>query len=168
MLTQERLKELLHYCPDRGVFTWRMQLGRAKPGDVAGYDKSDGRFAIHRNIRIDKKNHKAHRLAFLYMNGEFPEEEVDHIDGNPLNNTWNNLRAVSGSENKKNRRIQRNNKSGHCGVSLQNGKFISKIKVGSKHIYLGCFTSLDDAIKARKDAEAQYGFHENHGSARPL
>lgn len=140
-LTQERLKELLDYDPETGVFTWRVNRGyTATAGAVAGY-VSKG----YLMVGIDSTGHgrafQASRLAFMWMTGHFPAADCDHADGNPLNNRWTNLRAASRAENQRNKRVQSNNVTGLKGVSLHRGtKWVARIKVDvKKRPYLGIF-----------------------------
>ncbi len=171
MLTQERLKEVLHYCPETGVFTWLIGgKGRGK-GSEAGWvhrRKPSGKF--YRHVGVHNREYLAHRLAFLYMTGEFPEDQVDHQDGNGLNNVWSNLRAVTQTENNKNMRKRADNTSGTTGVywDKRKRKWQVKIKLPGCYKSLGYFHNKEDAIAARKTAEVLYGFHENHGTERPL
>lgn len=168
MITQDQLKEVLHYCPETGVFTWLENMStRARKGAEAGsirYDNSSNK--PYRHICANQQRYRAHRLAFLYMTGGFPEDQVDHEDGNGLNNAWSNLRAVTGAENHKNMRKRADNRSGTTGVYWykQTRKWRSLIR--NKH--LGFFRSKEEAIAARKAAEVTYGFHDNHGTERPL
>ena len=76
MLTQERLKELLHYCPDTGIFTWIKPKQTTRVGDECGFINDPG----YRGIGIDSRPYKSHRLAFLYMLGRLPNKQVDHIN----------------------------------------------------------------------------------------
>ena len=81
MLTQERLKQLLYYNPVTGIFTWRKnRTFTALKNTEAGRIASD-KYTYYRIIYIDNKPYKAHRLAFLYVNGCFPKDQIDHIDG---------------------------------------------------------------------------------------
>ena len=100
------------------------------------------------------------------MTGEFPKEDMDHIDHIKTNNKWSNLREVSNQENHKNLKKNVNNKSGVSGVwwDAQRTKWIAHITVARKKIHLGVFKTKEGAVKARKEAEIKYGFHENHGS----
>ena len=113
ILTAERLREVLHYDPRTGVFT-RVRTERAK--------KKVGRLQVSRSgnsylaIGVDYGRYMAHRLAFLYMTDEWPSEDVDHKNGNGLDNRWANLRPATRSQNNVNRRLGKNNKSGHTGV----------------------------------------------------
>ncbi len=171
MLTQDQLKKVLHYCPETGVFTWLVS-GRGMPGKgvKAGSIRSDKSGKPYCYVRTGYRTYSAHRLAFLYMTGEFPENEVDHKDGNGCNNVWTNLRAVTRLENRKNLRKRPNNTSGTTGVHWykQRGKWRSMIMSEGRKIHLGYFCSKEDAIAARKAADVLYGFHENHGTERPL
>lgn len=107
----------------------------------------------------------AHRLAWLYVTGVWPEHQIDHIDGDGLNNRWDNLREVTNQENQQNRKRMSRNTSGVIGVSFDKGmqKWSARIKAAGKYQYLGCYDKLEDAAKARKDAEEKYGFHKSYG-----
>mgnify|MGYP003632980392 FL=1 len=160
MLTQERLKEVLEYNPDMGVFIWIKPPGkRLKYGEVAEYLDARGYYAIG----LDKKQYRAHRLVFLYMTGSFPRNEVDHINHNRADNRWANLRDVSRTENGKNQKLNSRNTSSVCGVDWR--KDISKWRVRiNPGILIGNFSEFADAVIARKEAEKQHGFHANHGN----
>lgn len=162
MLTQERLKEILHYCPETGVFTWLKNGPNAiKPGCRAGWITAGG--YVH--IGIDKKHYRSHRLAFLYMDGAFPSDQVDHVDHNRINNKWANLRQVTRQENCRNISMTSKNTSGHTGVYWlsRDKKWEAKMGVSGKTLHLGKFTNIEDAISARAEANRIHGFHENHG-----
>jgi hypothetical protein len=156
-LTQERLKEVLHYDPDTGIFTWLISpVGTVPAGSIAGCRYTEG--YIH--ITIDRVVYRSHRLAFLYMEGYFPEYLVDHIDRNPSNNAWTNLREVSNRCNCRNRKVTITNKSGVTGVFwyAARNKWLATIKTIKKNTFLGYFTLKTDAVKARWEAEVKYGF----------
>ena len=162
-ITQTRLKELLSYDPNTGLFIWlKLKTGnQVRVGDVAGYNASlRGKYV---DIRLDKKLYKAHRLVFLYMTGKFPNEGVDHIDGNGMNNKWCNLRDVDQHANMKNTKISSNNKTGVIGIHMGRGRYVAQIKHQGETKHLGIFSTLDEAVKARKIAESRYGYHKNHG-----
>lgn len=146
-ITQEYLKDLLHYDPATGVFKWIVPRGRGrvkiKPGDVAG--SSDGRgYAV---IGIDGKLYRAHRLAFLYMTGSFPKHEVDHKDCDRSNNKWENLREATRSQNLANRGAQ----TSLClkGVRLlPSGRYQAYIGFKGKQRNLGVFQTPEEASAA--------------------
>lgn len=165
MLTQERLKELFNYDPTTGVFTNRVHRSpNARKGWKAGCDKSHG----YQVIRVDGTLYGAHRLAWLYVYGSFPEGVIDHINQDPLDNRISNLRDVEQVDNMRNMRILNTNKSGITGVSWDkaNNKWRASINIGNKGVNLGRYSELNDAIKARREANLKYGFHENHGNKR--
>lgn len=107
----------------------------------------------------------AHRVIWAMIYGEWPSQPIDHINGNPADNRISNLRSVSLSENQRNRRISKNNQSGVCGVSWRptRKKWGAVIRAGGKQIHLGSFDLKADAIAARKAAEIEHGYHQNHG-----
>jgi hypothetical protein len=150
-LTQKRLKEILRYYPGSGIFRWRTTgIGRRK-NKIAGCKRHDG----YIRITIDGKRHYAHQLAFLYVHGYFPENDIDHIDGNPGNNKIKNLREVSHQCNIRNTGNPINNTSGVKGVSWHKpaNKWMAYIVVNGKLKHLGYYKNFDDAAKARYKAE---------------
>lgn len=161
LLTLKRLKELLSYNPETGDFHWLVPRGRAKKGDLAGCTHGYG----HRQITIDRKQYRAHRLAWFYIHGKWPEEEIDHIEHDQSDNAINLLRDVPHKENQKNRKLNSNNTSGVAGVCFRplKNKWKAYISVNRKVKNLGEFTSFKEAVEARKEAEVRYGYHENHG-----
>lgn len=165
MITQARLKELLHYYPCTGAFVWRTYRNwRARAGDVAGGEDNAG----YRKISMDGTAYYSHRLACLYMTGSWPKAETDHINHVRNDNRWKNLRDVSHRENGMNKAITVKNTSGIVGVAWHKTrrKWLANIMVEKKAIYLGLFEDFEEAAKARKEAEKKYGFHRNHGIGR--
>jgi hypothetical protein len=160
-MNDTELKELLDYNPETGVFIWKVANRRTKSGSVAG-TLCNG----YVKIGIGGKHYSAHRLAWLYVYGIFPKKQIDHINQDRSDNRILNLREVSTIDNGRNRVMQKNNTSGITGVQWRKsrGKWVSVIKIAGELRYLGCFSVKEDAIKARKEAEAKYGFHPNHGS----
>lgn len=175
----EELKKLVHYEPDTGKLYWKhrdvsmfsgakyqMRQCNAWNTKNAGKEirQSDRRYIT---LSISRKRYKVHRVIWAFHYGEWPKQTLDHINGNTYDNRIVNLRDVSVKENSRNRSISSNNKSGYMGVSLyeRTKKWVAHIKVDGKKIHLGYFSTVDDAIAARKAAEIQYGFHENHGRA---
>lgn len=158
MLTQEELKKQLHYDPETGIFTRLISNGnRAMIGSIAGHKNKRG----YIEICINKKNgYLAHRLAFLYMTGNSPNNNVDHIDGIPHNNSWENLRPATQSENMQNIKIPINNKTGYLGVCLSKRPYYkpyrSTISINKKRIHLGYFDTALEASYAYKCAKITY------------
>lgn len=160
-LTIEFLNSRLNYNPESGVFTWKLAKGGKRVGDFAGSINDQGYVVI----RINRVIYRAHRLAWIIMTGKAPINELDHIDGNRSNNSWLNLRDVPRLQNKRNQGRVISNTSGYNGVMWYKAgeKWHAQITVEGKAIHLGYFENLEDAIKARKEAETFYGFHETHG-----
>ena len=157
MITQSELKEVLEYNPDTGVFIWLKSNGpRAKVGNVAGWNINEE----YIQISIYGKKYRAHRLAFLYMTGEWPKELVDHINQVKDDNRYINLREATVSQNNINSKKQKNNKSGYRGVYWDNKNQIWRvqIKYKSKHKYLGRYTDIKEAAEVYKKAALElYG-----------
>lgn len=164
MLTQERLKELLSYDPDTGFFVWSVNRSNfVSAGVEAGSIDSEG----YRRIMIDSKSYKAHRLAWLYVNGDWPELQIDHIDHNRANNEWANLRDTTSLGNARNQKIYKTNKSGCTGVlwHKKDKNWQASIRIKGKLKHLGSFKDINKAIEARLLAQKEYNFHVNHGAA---
>lgn len=152
-----RLHELLKYDSESGIFTWKVRTSkRVKKGQIAGTVKDDG----YIRIRIDGTLYLAHRLAWLYHYGTFPENEIDHINRNKSDNRIGNLRDVDRVTNAINKDLQSNNESGVAGVRWSKGsnKWRAYIGVEGKTIQLGYFVEFHEAVNARKNAEVLYGF----------
>lgn len=172
-LTQEIIKEFLDYNQDTGLFVWKFRdkkwfngnkysviWNKKYPGKVAGTITRG-----YRNIIILGNKYLAHRLAFLYMTGKMPFNEIDHINGIPEDNRWENLRQVNRQENCKNSALSSRNKTGTSGVYRANGRdgYHAEIRISKKKIYLGYYSLLVDAVAVRKKAERENDFHPNHG-----
>ena len=156
MITQSELEEKIFYYPLTGNFIWRISIKGVEKGDIAGCFDDKG----YRIIQIDNNQYKAHRLAWLYIKGYFPENDVDHIDQDKSNNKWENLREVSKQCNMRNRGITKNNTSGVTGVcwNKKGDKWCSYLKVSGKRIHLGYYINFDNAVLARWKGEVKYGF----------
>lgn len=139
VLTQERLKELLTYDPLTGVFCWRPRRGCKI--DKCGRIDKDGYLLIG----VEGKGYRAHRLAFLYMTGEWPGPEVDHLNRVRNDNRWVNLKSSNRLENARNRGPDRKNPTGVKGVSISEGAFLVKLYWNRKHYYGGKFERLEEA-----------------------
>ena len=164
ILTQEKLKRVLSYCPATGLFKRKERTANSvRIGDTAGCVNKIGYIQVSVNGRL----HYGHRLAFLYMEGVFPVGQVDHVSGCRSDNRWANLRAVSNRENQRNAARGKNNTSGVTGVSWDEprGKWSVRIGRNSKSVAVGRFANFEAAVSARKEAEVRYGYHKNHGRA---
>ncbi len=161
-LTIERLKELVHYSPRTGIFTSRTKRYRWPAGRVLGFLHHSG----YRYVLVDDGRYYAHRLAWLYVHGAWPEHDLDHKDGNRDNNRIRNLRAANDSLNAQNRKLHRHNRSGFTGVSwhakLQ--KWAGRITFDGEQVHLGVFTKKRDCAVAYRDAKAF--FHSYDRRAR--
>ena len=150
-LTAQRLRELLSYDARTGGFTWAVSRGgNAKAGTVAGTVNSGPRCGGggYRNITIDGKRYYAHRLAWLYVNGSWPEHEIDHRDLDRDNNRFVNLREATRLQNLANRPLYRNSTTGFKGVTVKHRRWRARIKVNGQEIYLGSFESPEQAHAA--------------------
>ena len=160
-LTQSRLKDLIHYDPHTGAFTW----AKARPGAALGapcgrVSKTTG----YRDIGVDKKLHRANRLAWLYMTGEWPDGQVDHKNRIKHDDRWDNLRLATRSQNGANVDTKESNTSGHVGVSWDKGrqKWLAQIRIGGIKKNLGRFTEKADAIaKYQEAAKSEFGEFSN-------
>lgn len=154
MITAESLKELLHYDPETGIFTWLQDRNStARKGRPAGGISSLG----YVQIRVDGRQQKAHRLAWLYVTGEWPPEMIDHRDGNRSNNIFTNLRAVSRTVNGQNRRrAPSHNRLGVLGVRKDGNKFMARLRVNGKQVYLGSFDTPEAAYESYLTAKRQH------------
>ncbi len=154
-ISQEYLKSILRYEPDTGVFTRLIATTNSvKVGDVAGDITPDG----YIRIRVKGRRYSAHRLAFIYMKGAFPDDQVDHINQIKNDNAWENLRACTQSQNQGNAGTRRDNTSGYKGVSWhkRRNKWMAAMKVEGKSIHLGYFEDLNEAARAYNQAALKY------------
>lgn len=161
MLTQERLKEVLEYNTHTGEFTWKVAVAkRIKVGEVAGCHHRPG----HPNsngwkITVDKRTYCAHRLVWLYVHGRFPDNLIDHINGNNLDNRLVNLREATHSQNSQNfRQATKRSTTGLLGVRIHKYKgaivsFWSSIRVDGELQYLGSFKTPEEAHEAYLEAK---------------
>ncbi len=145
-LSQSVLKSELHYDPSTGVFTRNVARGNRPAGCVVGTDDGQG----YLKIQVLGHRHKAHRLAWLYMHGKFPDCEIDHINGVKSDNRIKNLRLASTLENCRNRGVRSDNKIGLKGVSFHpaTGKYRAKISFGGKERSLGLHNTPEQAHAA--------------------
>lgn len=148
-LTVARLRELLHYDPETGVFT------RRGSGDIAGGDNGQG----HLKIRVEGKKYFAHRLAWLYVHGKWPTQHIDHRDGDRKNNRIANLRDVPPRLNVQNmRRASGRSKTGLLGVTVTAPEYgapayVATIKADGRRVIVGRFDTAAEAHSAYLDAK---------------
>jgi hypothetical protein len=145
IITAERLRELLHYDPWTGVFTWRVRTSNyVKVGDVAGCVSVDG----YISIKIDGYSYRAHRLAWLYMTGRWPADGIDHINMDRVDNRIANLREATKSQNRMNSYLSANSSSGFKGVTWDKRecKWRAVLVIGRKQKHLGYFASPERAF----------------------
>lgn len=149
-VTTERVRELLNYDAATGVFTWAEGRPGASAGSRAGHTCRRHGYVM---IRIDRRLHRAHRLAWLHIHGRWPAVLIDHIDGDKANNALSNLREASHCEN--NRNI-----AGRSGVKVRhdrpNSKYRARIVVDGKDIYLGSFKTPEAAHEAYLSATQRH------------
>ena len=154
-LTAEYLRSVLHYEPEIGIFTWKVSTSRrVKVGGVAGCQSGHG----YLRIAVQSRLYKAHRLAWLYVYGAWPKDQLDHINRNRSDNRISNLRGVTNKQNLQNASKYSHNTSGHTGVCWhkQCSKWVAQIAHNRKHLSLGLFTNIEEAVAARKAAEKLY------------
>ena len=158
----ELLRQLLRYDPDTGKLYWKERTSnRIKVGDEVSTITVQG-YVI---VGVLKYRLPAHRAAWAIHYGKWPNWEIDHINGDRTDNRISNLRDVNSTQNKQNTKLYSSNTSGVIGVfyNKSSRKWRARITVNKKVIEVGSFEKLEDAAAARKEAEAKYGFHPNHG-----
>jgi hypothetical protein len=149
MITQEELKQLVHYNPETGAF-YRYEnagRGRGKSGGLVGVNAStsDG----YTEVRLSGRKYRGHRLAWLYMKGGWPSQQIDHIDGNRSNNAFKNLRLVTNAQNTQNVvRARSRSKSGLLGVTKARDKWAAKIMANGRLMHLGTYETKEEAHAA--------------------
>jgi HNH endonuclease len=140
----DELKKLINYNPETGKFIWLVNNRRAKIGNLAGSYNAGGYLVI----KLYSKHYQASNIAWFYMTGEWPENEIDHKNNITDDNRFINLRKATHNQNCKNRKLNINNTTGFKGVSKRNKRFRSKICVNGVQINLGTFDTLDEAHSA--------------------
>lgn len=158
-LSAERLRELVTYDPSSGHFTWKITINnKSRKGMRVGCANSH---AYHL-IGIDGRLHVAHKLAWLYMTGAWPDSDIDHENTNKKDNRWSNLRLASRSRNMANTGPRRDNTSGFKGVSWveKRSKWMAQIRVNGRNRFLGYFICPEEAhaayMTAAKDAFGEF------------
>ena len=178
-LTQEIARELIDLDKESGIMTWRIRGYKwfKSKGDCMTWNRqnagkeaftiiteSDSTGREYCKGSIFKRLYYKHRLIWFMVTGEWPNQ-IDHINGNSLNNSWANLRNVNNQENGKNAKRSKANKSGRIGVcwATKDNAWRASIGVSGKTRFLGNFKTFDEACDARAKAEKEHGFHPNHG-----
>ena len=153
-LTAERLRDLLSYDPETGELRRRINSGNAKAGDIAGGKDEEG----YVRVRVNCRKYQSHRLVWLYVHGQWPKQQLDHINGIRDDNRIANLREATNAENAQNK-IVGQNKAGFTGVRPQSrGKaWRAAISVNGEKVYLGSFSDPSDAYASAKEK-----FHTFH------
>lgn len=155
-ITQEAVRFLFNYDPESGVVSRRVFVNsRAKEGDTVGFLESNG----YLRVRINNRSYMLHRIIWLWMEGYFPENQIDHENHVRQDNRWCNLREVSSSCNMRNASVQERNKSGVTGVCLTKDKTwqvsISKFRANT---YIGRYDDFTEAVCHRYAAEQCLGY----------
>lgn len=147
-----RVRELLHYDPSTGVFTRKIRLAqRHNVDDRADFLITGGNNEGYCRVSFDSKRYLAHRVAWIYVHGKWPELDIDHINGNKSDNRLENLRAVNRTTNLENLRKPKgeNTASGFLGVTVRNKhRYVAKIQVNKKSIHIGIFDTATEAHAA--------------------
>lgn len=155
-LTAQRLREVLLYNPETGVFTRLVGNGRnVKAGDIAGNTHRTG----YRHVMVDSKAYAAHRLAWLYVHGVWPSGDIDHMNGDPADNRIENLRDVPERYNMQNeRRPRKSSTSGFMGVRWREERqcWVAELRIDGKRRRLGAFKSPEDAHAAYLEAKRKH------------
>lgn len=122
----------------------------------------------YRWLNILGEIYLVHRLVFLYMTGSHPKGEVDHINGDRQDNRWCNLRDSNSASNSRNQGVRKDSTSGIRGVTYSklSGKWVARISNRGVRYSLGYFTDKKDACDARRKAEKEFGYHQNHGKRK--
>ena len=155
-ITQAELKELLDYDPDTGIFKWKVCRGGKQIGRVAGYMHNSG----YRYTEIEYQHYALHRLAWLYVYGTYPDDtiEIDHINGVRDDNRIANLRLATRAQQMQNKAVYSNSTTKLPGITFHraSGKYAARVNVNGKQIWLGLFTSVEEAWDARVKAKAKH------------
>jgi len=178
MINSEVLNDLLLYDPDTGKLFWRVRDVRyfkAERASKIWNTRYAGKEAMttrtkcgHLSGRVFDKGYLAHRIIWCLHYGDWPDGELDHVNGVPFDNRLKNLRSVTSSENSKNTSIPKHNTSGFMGVYKETytGKWVGSAESDGKR-YKKRFDTIEQAILYRKQLDEKLGFHENHGRSKP-
>jgi hypothetical protein len=159
-------RRLFFYHAETGLILRRCYWMGKNVGEEAGTQRTDSDGMTYRSVSIKYKIFMSHRVAWLLHYGRWPLMQIDHKDGNGLNNRIGNLSEVTNKQNAMNQKLNAKNSSGVTGVRWHKlaKKWTARIVQDQREIYLGLFESFEDAVRARKEAESKYGFSERHGT----
>ncbi len=168
LVTHQDALESFDYYPETGELFWKVGVGNSAKGKLCGTIKVMTGDKPYRCMTWRGASCRYHRVVWFYYYGAWPKYEIDHIDGDSLNNRINNLRDVDASTNQRNRVLNKNNRSGISGISWSKAmrKWQVSIKVGSVRKHLGYFNTLQEATNVRLQWQNLLGYHENHGKVR--
>lgn len=156
-LTVQRVREALIYCPETGVFKRKLRTAqRHQAGDRADFPISGGNAKGYSRVSLDGKRYLAHRVAWLYVHGQWPSQFIDHINGEKSDNRLINLRDVNRIINSQNiRRARKDNSHGNLGISWhkQNKKWCARIGLQGKTKRVGSFSTVEQASEAYLNAK---------------
>lgn len=167
MISVEELKTFLSYDPSTGLVKWALNLNsRARVGREFGMKRRSKR-TFYRFGKIHGVPYHTHHVAWAIYYGEWPDGFIDHVNHDGTDNRIENLRVVSVSENNKNMRLRKTNKSGHVGVSWfsRDKKWRVQVSVRGRNTHVGYFDNLEDAVASSKAAHESHGYHANHGAS---
>jgi len=150
-LTAERVREIIDYNPETGIFIRRINSakGKTRAGDVAGHIESNGYLALW----VLGTKYLAHRIAWLYMTGAWPVDQIDHINRDRSDNRFENLREVNNAENQQNRSIRRDCASGFMGVRKNKSRWMAEIRADKVRFHLGTYDTPEEASAAYLEAK---------------
>ena len=159
-MNQKELKAILSYNQETGIFTWIARKGNVRSGSVAGNAEARG----YRSIAINRKRYREHRLAWLYVYGEWPKKNLDHINCIRDDNRIVNLREADQARNVLNASLRKDNSSGVKGVVKAKGRWRACIYINRKFIHLGYYDDVKEAEIVMREARIKHhGEFANHG-----
>ncbi len=166
-LTQELLHKYFSYNPESGELRWKLRANKASViGQIAGATVGVLPDAGYTMLSFFGKRYFAHRLVWLYVHGEWPEKQIDHINHDRTDNRICNLRMASHYTNMKNKSLYTTNRSGYPGVEPHGKNWKARIGVNGTKVLLGVFSSFKEAVAAKQAGEKLLNYHNNHGNIK--